>query len=70
MVLKRLKECNLKLNPKKCKLLHTKVKYVGHIVSENGVEPDPEKKKKKKLIKAKTKKMLRNSSVYLLCRIL
>ena len=68
MILKRLKECNLKLNPKKCKLLQTKVKYVGHIVSENGVEPDPEKKKK--MIKAKTKKMLRNSSVYLLCRIL
>ena len=44
MVLKRLKDCNLKLNPKKCKLLQTKVKYVGHIVSENGVEPDPEKK--------------------------
>lgn len=43
MVLKRLKECNLKLNPKKCKFLQTKVKYVGHIVSENGVEADPEK---------------------------
>lgn len=43
MVLKRLKECNLKLNPKKCKFLQRKVKYVGHIVSENGVEADPEK---------------------------
>ena len=44
MVLKRLKECNMKLNPKKkCKLLQTKVKYVDHIVSENGAEPDPEK---------------------------
>ena len=42
-VLKRLKECNLKLNPKKCKFLQTKVKYVGHIVSEKGVEADPEK---------------------------
>lgn len=42
-VLKRLKECNLKLNPKKCKFLQGKVKYVGHIVSENGVEADPEK---------------------------
>ena len=29
-----------------CKLLQTKVKYAGCIVSENGVEPDPEKKKK------------------------
>ena len=43
MVLKRLKECNLKLNPKKRKLLQTKVRYVGHIVLENSVEPDPEK---------------------------
>ena len=46
MVLKRLKECNLKLNPKKCKLVQTKVKYVGHVFSENGVEPDPEKNDK------------------------
>lgn len=45
-VLKRLKDCNLKLNPKKCKFLQTKVKYVGHIVSENGVEADPEKLEK------------------------
>ena len=43
IVLRRLKECNLKLNVKKCKFLQTKVKYVGHIVSENGVEADPEK---------------------------
>lgn len=42
-VIKRLKECNLKLNPKKCKFLQRTVKYVGHIVSENGVEADPEK---------------------------
>ena len=43
MVLNRLKDCNLKLNPKKCKFLQRKVKYVGHIVSENGVEADPDK---------------------------
>ena len=42
-VLQRLKDCNLKLNPKKCKFLQTKLKYVGHIVSEIGVEADPEK---------------------------
>ena len=42
-VLNRLKECNLKLNAKKCKFLQTKVKYVGHIVSESGIEADPEK---------------------------
>ena len=42
-VLTRLKECILKLNPKKCKLMQRKVKYVGHIVSEYGVEADQEK---------------------------
>ena len=42
MVLQRLKECNLKLNSNKCKFLQTKVKYVGHIVSENDVEADLE----------------------------
>ena len=41
-VLKRLKECNLKLNTKKCKFLQTKVKYVGYIVSEKGLDADPE----------------------------
>ena len=47
-VLTRLRECNLKLSPKKCNFLQTKVKYVGHIVSENGVEADPEKVEKVK----------------------
>ena len=42
-VLTRLRECNLKLNPKKCKFMQRKVKYVGHICSEHGVEADPEK---------------------------
>ena len=42
-VLNRLKECNLKLNPKKCMFLQTEVKYVGHIVSEKGIRADPEK---------------------------
>ena len=45
-VLRRLKECNLKLSPNKCKFLQTKVRYVGHIVSENGVEACPEKLEK------------------------
>ena len=36
-VLTGLRECNVELSPKKCKFLQTKVKYVGHIVSENGI---------------------------------
>ena len=35
--------CNLKLNHNKCKLQQTQVKYLGHIVSENGTEPDPKR---------------------------
>ena len=32
-----------KLKPSKCKLLETKVKYLRHIISENGIETDPAK---------------------------
>ena len=47
-ILIRLKECNLNLNPKKCKFLQTKVQFVVHIVSKNGIEADPEKLEKVK----------------------
>jgi len=43
LVLRRLQECNLKLAPKKCKFFKRKVKYVGYIVSADGIEADPEK---------------------------
>ena len=43
LVLTRLKECNLKLSAEKCFFLQDSVKFLGHIVSENGVETDPEK---------------------------
>ena len=46
IVLKRLRECNLKLSPKKYKFMQRRVKYIGHIVSERGVEVDPEKVEK------------------------
>ena len=44
-VLERLKVSGLKIKLEKCKFLATEVKYLGHIVSENGVKPDPEKTK-------------------------
>ncbi|KAK7906795.1 hypothetical protein WMY93_015407 [Mugilogobius chulae] len=42
-VLTRLKEFGLKLSPGKCKFLQSSVRYLGHVVSEKGVETDPEK---------------------------
>ena len=37
------RNCNLKLSPKKCHLFRSKVKYVGHIVSVDGIHTDPDK---------------------------
>ena len=42
-VLTRLKSCNLKLAPEKCCFFTDKVKFLGHVVSRNGIETDPEK---------------------------
>uniref|UniRef100_A0AAX7VQZ3 Gypsy retrotransposon integrase-like protein 1 n=1 Tax=Astatotilapia calliptera TaxID=8154 RepID=A0AAX7VQZ3_ASTCA len=42
-VLLWLKEFGLKLAPEKCKFFQTSVKYLGHVVSERGVETDAEK---------------------------
>ena len=40
-----MKSANLKLKPSKCKLFQLKVKFLGSIVSANGIEPDPDKLK-------------------------
>jgi hypothetical protein len=34
---------NLKLQPDKCEFLRTEVSYIGHIITEEGVRPDPGK---------------------------
>lgn len=44
-VFKRLKEANLKLQPTKCHFAVKKLKFLGHIISKNGIEVDPEKTK-------------------------
>ena len=36
---------NLKLKPSKCQFFKKEVMYIGHVVNENGVSPDPEKVK-------------------------
>ena len=45
-VFERMKEANLKLKPSKCKFCSTKVEFLGHIVSREGVQPDPRKVEK------------------------
>ena len=42
-VLEQLRQAGLKLQPGKCKFLQTQVTYLGHVVSAQGVSPDPEK---------------------------
>jgi hypothetical protein len=38
-----LRDAHLKINPKKCKLLKREVAYLGHTISEQGIQTDPEK---------------------------
>ena len=42
-VFDRLRHANLKLKPSKCKFACTKVNYLGHIVSPDGIAPDNDK---------------------------
>ena len=43
IVLKHLGDFGLRLKASKCKLFHTELSYLGHIVSALGVSPDPDK---------------------------
>ena len=43
LVFERLAETGLKLSPAKCRLFQDKIKYLGHIVSSEGIATDPEK---------------------------
>lgn len=42
-VLNRLKQHNVKLNREKCKLNVTEVSYIGHVLTQDDVKPDPRK---------------------------
>jgi len=42
-VLQRLRDAHLKLKPKKCHFFQKRVKFLGHIVSDQGIQTDPEK---------------------------
>ena len=39
----RLRQANVKLNPKKCSFVKQKVEYLGHVVTPEGVSPNPDK---------------------------
>ena len=42
-VLQRLRSAGLKLKPTKCRLFQERVTFLGHVVSGQGIEPDPQK---------------------------
>ena len=42
-VFEKLKAASLKLKPSKCDFFKKEIKYLGHVVSEEGVSTDPDK---------------------------
>ena len=42
-LMERLKQARLRLQPDKCEFLRHEVSYLEHIISEDGVKPDPKK---------------------------
>ncbi|KAL0880701.1 hypothetical protein ABMA27_001917 [Loxostege sticticalis] len=44
-IFQRIRDFNLKLQPDKCEFLRREVCYLGHIITEQGVKPNPEKVK-------------------------
>ena len=47
-VFRRLSAANLTLNLSKCKFFQSEITYLGHVVSSDGISPDPEKVSKVK----------------------
>lgn len=41
-VFTRLREYNLKLQPSKCSFMRKEVSYLGHVITDQGVKPDPQ----------------------------
>ena len=42
-VFEKLAKAGLKLKPSKCQFFHSSLKYLGHIVSRDGIATDPKK---------------------------
>ena len=43
ILLARLQNAGLTLQPEKCRFLQREISYLGHIITKEGVKPDPEK---------------------------
>jgi len=53
-VLDRFRRAGLKLRLEKCQFLMSKVNYLGHVISDKGIEPNPEKVEAIRLLQAPT----------------
>ena len=42
-VFRRLCDANVKLNPKKCSFIKQRLEYLGHVVTPEGISPNPDK---------------------------
>ena len=42
MVLSRLKEAGFRINLAKCRFAQSEVRFLGHVVSAQGIKPDPD----------------------------
>lgn len=42
-VFRRLRQAKLKINPDKCNFFKREIRYLGHVVCENGIKTDPDK---------------------------
>ena len=45
LIFSRFREANLKLQPDKCEFLRKEVAYLGHVITDKGVSPNPDKVK-------------------------
>ena len=43
LVFQKISEAGLKLKPSKCEFFRTRLEYLGHIMSEKGIETNPKK---------------------------
>jgi hypothetical protein len=60
-VLARFRKYNLRLQPDNCEFLRKEVNYLGHLIAENGVGPDPTKVEAvEKFPRPVTEKQLKN----------